>query len=179
MFPLFPSRFREHSLRYLGCLLSASYLSINNDLCVTRRFKGPYYDHRCTGDKKKAARDISAVNNAAVLENTILREHRSSFATILHRKTTESKETGGSRRKERRGERAERASSAWNCSDHEETPAGGWSLGGDNLFPLQFRRYNARAKILPDLCNHAHPPTPFFSFRRKKRDRGHACSYFI
>lgn len=51
--------------------------------------------------------------------------------------------------------------SARDCSDHEETAAGWSSPRRDNLFPLQFRQYNARVKILPELYNRAHPPPPF------------------
>lgn len=70
--------------------------------------------------------------------------------------------------------------SARDCSDHEETAAGWSSPRRDNLFPLQFRQYNARVKILPELYNRAHPPlsTSFF-LSSGEIEATYACTYFI
>lgn len=91
------------------------------------------------------------MNNAAVLENTISRVHLLAQPFYLNNG---------------REEGVEGVDSARNCSDHEETTAGedagSSSPRRDNLFPLQFRQYNARVKILPELYNRAHPPLYFF-----------------
>lgn len=93
------------------------------------------------------------MNNAAVLENTILRVHL--LAQLFYLNNGLEGRGGKGRgwilrgivlttRKQRR----------------EKSPPS--PPRRDNLFPLQFRQYNARVKILPELYNRAHPPFYFF-----------------